>query len=112
MARKTKSENLGLHVPKTQNLDVVVPDYDQIIHIETEPCEEWFEEIEGPYGEMLVYLNFQATGFLPNRIGPFASRDIAVWVLDQILKRTHEALVVAHHLPERLSTNQATKKGV
>lgn len=57
------------------------------------PKEAWFFETIGPEGQPLVYLRFQATGMVARRIGPFASCEIAVWMLDMILDLVTDGLI-------------------
>jgi len=72
-------------------------DYTNIAFLEVPPKEDWFFETIGPQGQPLVYLRFQSTGLVTRRVGPFASREKAVWFLDMILDSVTDGLFEAYN---------------
>ncbi len=43
-------------------------------------------------GIRLVYLRVRLTGMLPRIVGPFASREIALWCLDELISEIEECM--------------------
>lgn len=65
-------------------------DFSNINCIEEPARDGWFvEQIDGS-GAPLVYLRVRITGMLPRLVGPFASKAVALWCLDEVVSRVTE----------------------
>ena len=67
-------------------------DYTNIGYLETPAQEAWFVERQDDEGRPLVYLRIQVTGMLPRLVGPFPSRNVALFCLDRLVERVWEDL--------------------